>query len=373
MSVGVLGETAAAILAQARILGLLGGAGDLAVGAFEVRRYGRLVRGAGHRGAVVLLLCCVAGSLGAPAGARPAPKREAHLLRAYRPLLRFDRSERELPAGIEALVHSARLVRGSGRVVAASPARGVPALTPEFLGPRYPKGAGRADPDDRIVGTDAGLGRPPKPLVHGRLVRRAQGGAWLQYWLFYRDNPQDRGVLHTGRHQGDWELVQVRLDRRDRPERTTLRAHTWAQGCGRSQVRRTASGTPIVFVANGSHANYSRPGVHDRPWPDPNDHADGRGRALRPPVRPIDDGRPRWVSWPGRFGGSRAAPIPSEQSSPRGPAFQPAWSDPVRLERDARPCTAGPPGRPWQTLALVGLAVVVLLALLARRRRRMRG
>jgi hypothetical protein len=335
------------------------------------------VRGAGHRAAVVLLLGCVAGSLGAQAGARPAPKRqgaierEANLLSAYRPLLRFDHSESELPTGIEALLSRARLVRGSGLVVAASPARGMPALSPEFLGSRYPRGSGHADPDDSVEATETGA-RPAKPLVHGRLVRRAQGGAWLQYWLFYRDNPQDRGVLHTGRHQGDWELVQVRLDRRDRPERATLRAHTWVQGCGWSRVRRTTSGAPVVFVANGSHANYSRPGVQDRPWPDPDDHADGRGRALRAPVRRIATGRPRWVSWPGRFGGSRAAPVPSEQSSPRGPAFQPAWSDPAGLERDARPCTAGPPGRPWQTLALVGLAVVVLLAMRVRGRRRLR-
>ena len=32
--------------------------------------------------------------------------------------------------------------------------------------------------------------------------------AFLQYWLFYPDNPC---VLPPGRHDGDWELVQVRV------------------------------------------------------------------------------------------------------------------------------------------------------------------
>jgi hypothetical protein len=285
-----------------------------------------------ERAVGVALLCVAAG---VPEAAVAAD--DAALLRAYRPELRYDRSEHHFPTSIESW---------------------------------------RA-------------GRPGKLVIYGRAVRRRDGARWLQYWIFYTFNPQDRGVVRTGRHEGDWELVQVRLDPRGRPERAMLRAHTWAQGCRWSELLRTRSGAPVVFVANGSHANYSRPGVHDRPWPDPNDEADGRGRVVRPAVEPIGvaefGGRgpdrsieptrrisPGWLAWPGRFGNSRASFVPGEQSSPRGPAFQPAWSDPAGLDREARSCTAEPPGRPWQapiTIALVALPPLILVARARRRRR----
>jgi hypothetical protein len=37
-------------------------------------------------------------------------------------------------------------------------------------------------------------------------IAREDGETWLQYWLFYAYNPQDRGILATGRHEGDWEF-----------------------------------------------------------------------------------------------------------------------------------------------------------------------
>ncbi len=40
-----------------------------------------------------------------------------------------------------------------------------------------------------------------QPTVYARRT-----GGWLQYWLYARDNPQDRGILRTGRHEGDWEV-----------------------------------------------------------------------------------------------------------------------------------------------------------------------
>jgi hypothetical protein len=95
------------------------------------------------------------------------------------------------------------------------------------------------------------------PRVYGRVA-----GPWLQYWLFYAHNAQDRGVVQTGRHAGDWEMVQVRLDA-GRPVEAVYSQHSGAERCGWADVRR--SGThPLVYVANGSHASYFVPGVRDR-------------------------------------------------------------------------------------------------------------
>jgi hypothetical protein len=175
-----------------------------------------------------------------------------------------------------------------------------------------------------------------EPRVYGRVA-----GDWLQYWLFYAQNTQDRGVLRTGRHAGDWEMVQVRLDG-GRPVEAVYAQHSGAERCGWADVR-LDSGHPVVFVANGSHASYFVPGVRDRMWPDPNDEADGAGELVRPPLVWISGESPEWMRFAGPWGGARAGWVPGEESSPPGPAFQPQgrWSDPEGWALAARPCTHG--------------------------------
>jgi hypothetical protein len=211
--------------------------------------------------------------------------------------------------------------------------------------------------------------------IYGHLARE-EGETWLQYWLFYAYNPQDRGVLHTGRHEGDWELVQLRIGEHGTPDLAMLTQHSWAEECGWDELEREGD-APVIYVANGSHANHRSAGISDRPFPDPNDEADGRGPRTRPPLEVIEDDRPAWVAWPGRWGGSRAGIVPGEQSSPRGPRFQDGdpWRRPASFHRErARTCGSGPPGRPWAVAVAGGLALLVAAgaARALRRRRRPR-
>jgi hypothetical protein len=39
------------------------------------------------------------------------------------------------------------------------------------------------------------------PTAYGRAVSDGRGGLWLQYWLFYAYQDQDRGIVRTGRHE----------------------------------------------------------------------------------------------------------------------------------------------------------------------------
>jgi hypothetical protein len=201
-------------------------------------------------------------------------------------------------------------------------------------------------------------------VVYGREKTGGDGRRWLQYWLFYEYNAQDRGVFRTGRHEGDWEFAQVRLGARGSPDRVTLAQHTWAESCSWDRAERRGK-APVLYPANGSHATYATAGTADRPFPDPNDEADGRGRRVRPDLTPFGS----WVRRREPWGGTRAGWVPGEQSSPVGPAFQPdaRWSDPSAYDRSARSCGSGPPGRPWQTPAV---AVVLLGAVLLGVRRR---
>ncbi|CAA9514594.1 MAG: hypothetical protein AVDCRST_MAG67-2953 [uncultured Solirubrobacteraceae bacterium] len=175
--------------------------------------------------------------------------------------------------------------------------------------------------------------------------------------------------MRSGRHEGDWEMLQVGLGARGQPQVVTFAQHSWRQACAWGDVRH-AGAAPVAYVAHASHATYPRSGTHDRPWPDPNDEARGDGARVRPALRVIEDARPAWVASPRRWGSSRAAWWnPVEQSSPVGPRFQEdrRWRAPAAWHAAARSCTARPPGYPWWAFA--ALAALVALALA----RRLRG
>lgn len=193
-------------------------------------------------------------------------------------------------------------------------------------------------------------------------MRGTDGRTWTQFWLLYAGNPQDRGILRTGRHEGDWELVQVGTGRGAAV--ATFSQHKWAEACpwrGR------------IYVANGSHASYPERGEHGRPWPDPDDEARGDGRVVIPFVRQLGP----WARWPGRWGRARARWWnPAEASSPRGPAFQDrdpptAWADPAGFHASARACGSGAPPHPLGLrIAAAALLAAMLSGLALKRFRR---
>jgi len=305
------------------------------------------------------------------------------LLDRYRPELRYDRSERSFVSSVDAMTSryvadgaerdSNRLIDDTGKTIAtANPRLSAPPLVTGVLGARYAlAGRAKATPNDRLITlgrpVDRGRSLSPREVVYGRFATGGDGRRWIQYWLFFEDNAQDRGVVRTGRHAGDWEVLQLRLDAQNRPDRATFAQHSWAESCGRERLRLNGP-APLVFVAHASHAAYPRAGRVGRPFPDPTDEADGRGHSSRPRVEVISAASPRWVGWPGRWGESEAGPVPGEQSSPRGPAFQGTrWSDPSAFDRAARTCGSGAPGRPWQWPILLGLVALPILVVARRR------
>src|SRR5918992_657627 len=183
----------------------------------------------------------------------------------------------------------------------------------------------------RVPGVEPGR---PRPVVYGR-----RAGQWLQYWMLFEYNAQDRGIFRTGRHEGDWEMIQLRL-RRGRPVQAVYAQHSGAESCGFRWAARGGQ-RPVVFLARGSHASYFVTGLRDRMWPDPNDVADGDGLRVRPRVVRITESRPAWMRYRGRWGDTRAGWVPGEMDSPRGPAFQPKgrWTNPEGWAAAARRCT----------------------------------
>ncbi|MDP9384546.1 MAG: hypothetical protein M3P50_04825 [Actinomycetota bacterium] len=54
----------------------------------------------------------------------------------------------------------------------------------------------------RIPGVAPGPGGTGRAVAYRHVAPARDGGTWRQYWLFFADNPQDRGIVRTGRLRG---------------------------------------------------------------------------------------------------------------------------------------------------------------------------
>jgi hypothetical protein len=198
-------------------------------------------------------------------------------------------------------------------------------------------------------------------VVYGR-VAREPGAIVLQYWFFYYDDvysytyPASNFIWQA--HEGDWEAVNVVLSEDQQPEFVGYSQHCLGQT--RAWGSTPTLGThPIVYVADGSHANYFSAGTHPihvqcipppaiaflqaAHLPLPADHVFDGGEVAGPRdaggtfthIREIEDGHPSWVSFPGTWGEAQyfhaPAPIGTVPfgTSPQGPAYHTLWVNPL--------------------------------------------
>ncbi|MCL4309289.1 MAG: Ig-like domain-containing protein [Actinomycetota bacterium] len=98
--------------------------------------------------------------------------------------------------------------------------------------------------------------------VYTRVVSKpgSSASSFIQYWFFYYANDFSESF-----HEGDWEVVQIDLDGSLNPFRADYSQHgggQWRDWTGPGSVEK-AVGNPnqaVVYVAQGSHANYFSPG-----------------------------------------------------------------------------------------------------------------
>lgn len=162
--------------------------------------------------------------------------------------------------------------------------------------------------------------------TYGRVVHDSSGHLWLQYWIYYYFDPQVN-FLGSGQHEGDWEMVQLRLSS-GAPDMAAYAQHGGGEVCPWNEVA-VSGQRPIVYVAGDSHASYFRPGAYTDPSPD--ERADGSGGVTQPDLNQIRLEDVDWLRWPGSWGDSGA--------SPDGPAFQGTkWTDPGAWAGSLSPC-----------------------------------
>jgi hypothetical protein len=114
------------------------------------------------------------------------------------------------------------------------------------------------------------LEKHPEPVYYGRVARwdDVEGNQWksLQYHYFYAFNDWRLAANGINHHEGDWEMVAVYL-KNDEPYSVLLSQHgtgameLWQDvRCVKDKDGRETT-HPLIYVALGSHANYSKPQV----------------------------------------------------------------------------------------------------------------
>jgi hypothetical protein len=279
----------------------------------------------------------------------------AALLERHRPMLHYDSLESfraDSPATICGLAVPGRcntLRRADGALIAAAAPRGEEArLELDFLGATvYANGEPVHDGDylDECGASPAAdaltmrAGEGCADTVFGRARHDRDGRLWLQYWFFYYYD--DKGLLGLEQHEGDWEMVQLRLGEDLVPEAATFAQHAAAERLDWNEVELAESGegpVVVVYPSRGCHASRPRPGSFEAPVVP--DHNDGLGPRQRPRLTAIGDDGPGWAQWPGRWGATRRREF-FEADSPHGPREHPQWWDPAELHAEAQPGQGG--------------------------------
>jgi hypothetical protein len=303
-----------------------------------------------------------------------SPEAEQRLLEQFAPILHFDALERWRPGPVSPYLAHAAVLDGRERALPGTPPA-EPAMKEHGGAPKarlnpLPKDRLRLDEQIRsnellgVFGPEQGL--DGGGAVYGRLEPEG-GGFFLQYWLFYADNPC---VLPPGRHDGDWELVQVRVERVGsgfEATQVTLAEHGKPTTM-KVEASHAAHG-PEVFVAVDSHACYFKSGSQPMlPLSDicQPETAEGVVPAVLP--FPLVAGDEDWTHWAGRWGmdgafGTRVALRMGLKRTPRllrhlnfgagesppSPALQKSWPSPEAFARSGT-------RRKWTAVAVRRLA-----------------
>ena len=268
------------------------------------------------------------------------------LLKRFQPVLRYDSNEQffadsaaqytDAP-GIT-LRRAAPARDKAGAVLATSDGAGAePKLTLDFLGPKAYGSGEPVEKGDHIAVRGRNyreqyvtlrMNRPDlNNVTYGHAIE-ANGRLWLQYWFWYFYNDYQLSFA-LGTHEGDWEMVQLRMDdEAGHPDLAVYSQHRYGEVRPWDEVE-TLGDRPVIYVARGSHAGYFEAGFHQtEAW---YDLADGKRRMKhRPRLEILETDAPAWTRWPGRWGDS----LPRnaiESNSPTGPGAKKQWTEPDKM------------------------------------------
>ncbi len=264
------------------------------------------------------------------------------LLKRFQPVLRYDSNEQYFVDSAQQwtdcpgneLRRKDRSDGTKGQVVAMAG----DALSLAFLGPDgYENGAQFEDGD--IIGNPGKNYREEyiqlrtqRPELNNRMYGRTvehNDRLWLQYWFWYFYNDYQL-AFSAGTHEGDWEMVQIRMHpTEDHPDLAVYAQHRYGEKRPWDGVEKVGE-RPVVYVGRGSHASYFEPGFHQtEAW---YDLADGKRGAPDPlELELIGADTHAWMRWKGRWGDTKPNPddkLGLHSNAPTGPGRKKQWAKP---------------------------------------------
>jgi hypothetical protein len=268
-----------------------------------------------------------------------AATEESELLDRHRPVLRFDpQYDYRVLAAESAVNNPGNIVRRfDGELIAR--ATGDPPLDINTL-TRYPGGLKpRADDCLAMAPDHAGDARrmeweeAHRGRIYGRVVED-EGRTWLQYWFWLYYNPKN--LLGFGKHEGDWEMIQLGLGAGGEPEVATYAQHDSGEARpwrdGDMEFAPDDPLRPVVYIAPLSHASYFNPNSHPYFFGIDHPYADGPAATDLPVVA-----FGPWVDWEGRWGSTERTIGGRIGGGPRSPRWQnPKWERPAIWHRRMR-------------------------------------
>ena len=169
----------------------------------------------------------------------------------FKPVLHFTQGEKFYPTRVEYLISKSTLVQHStGTIVDPSP-------TPSNLGTHV--GSDQMYLNNTLGTVDAiaadYAAMEASSYGYHVYVHVVNSGGYtvVQYWLFYAYN---NGQLND--HQGDIEVVEIFLEGSE-PKTALYSQHFAGENAAWADVEKVDNTHPVVYVAQGSHANYFRP------------------------------------------------------------------------------------------------------------------
>jgi hypothetical protein len=240
----------------------------------------------------------------------------------YAPVLHFTGGEKFYPTTVDYIITSSVLKQHStGTVVDPAPTAatlGTHTSTDLYLDNKLGTG-------DAIAKDYASQASSIGYYAYVNVVTSGSGTV-IQYWLFYAHN---NGPLND--HQGDIEVVEVFLGPGGNPTTALYSQHLAGESAVWSDVE-TVGTHPVVYVAQGSHANYFRSyqgkiGIE-------NDVVGSDGLTINPAnlnlVMLTNQG---WLNFQGRWGyWGTDAEVALGQAGPVGPVFNSGgvrWAQPA--------------------------------------------
>jgi hypothetical protein len=294
--------------------------------------------------------CAITGC--GPQQPTPAVVTADDLARRYAPILYLrnpsapcaDDGDPFDPVPVDVVLENSEIIVRKGRQqVGAGPTasqlfRGPPDMQLDY--PGHPR-----DPGCRYYSDGARFSAGKPRTAYVRIVLdEDEGMLAVQFWLYYYFNPWNN------RHEGDWEMVQVVFEAETLhqayetgPAELGYSQHSGGESAkwGDSKVR-SIGDHPVVYVAQGSHANFYNPAVYLGRGEQRTGVGceEARGPHRRVDVEPVllpdavlEPSNPfAWITYQGTWGEQAGG----QDNGPTGPNMKRAWRSPFEWQSSLR-------------------------------------